>query len=329
MFPGAKVKERHDLTKGDGFMHEKKSKLAIDDFDTVMRYLGFDCQKNQKVEFEKDELLKMIRSTQERLPRICFQESDLLSDLLKAVPLFCKDGLFYKWTHKSLQEYFAAEFIYKDAKDNQDAVLSAIYRSKNLDRYLNLLDLYFDIDFVGFQKNILTPFLKDFVEYYESCTIKLQNISQTLLDERIGLLFNKKMFVINYKNEDEDFEGIVEKYMGNTIKFGSRCINLLGDGQLVVEDKKIQDCLIKLLSIKIPDLFGKINPHEINAENEKFEVTLSTFSESKKQYELLNQYIAFALYPAYLKYDAVKNYLSYIERINDNIATREDLLSGL
>ena len=93
--------------------------------------------------------------------------------------------------------------------------------------------------------------------------------------------------------------------------------------------KIIQDCLIKLLSIKIPDLFGKINPHEINAENEKFEVTLSTFSESKKQYELLNQYIAFALYPAYLKYDAVKNYLSYIERINDNIATREDLLSGL
>lgn len=71
-------------------MHEKKSKLAIDDFDTVMRYLGFDCQKNQKVEFEKDELLKMIRSTQERLPRICFQESDLLSDLLKSVPLFVK-----------------------------------------------------------------------------------------------------------------------------------------------------------------------------------------------------------------------------------------------
>lgn len=194
---------------------------------------------------------------------------------------------------------------------------------------MNLLDLYFDIDFVGFQKNILTPFLKDFVEYYESCTIKLQNISQTLLDERIGLLFNKKMFVINYKNEDDTFEEIVEKYMGNTIKFGSRCIHLLGDGQLVVEDKKIQDCLIKLLSIKIPGLFGKINPHEINAENEKFEVTLSTFSESKKQYELLNQYIAFALYPAYLKYDAVKNYLSYIERINDNIATREDLLSGL
>lgn len=46
-------------------MHEKKSKLAIDDFDTVMRYLGFDCQKNQKVEFEKDELLKM-RSEERR-----------------------------------------------------------------------------------------------------------------------------------------------------------------------------------------------------------------------------------------------------------------------
>lgn len=321
--------ERRDLTKGDGFMHEKKSKLAIDDFDTVMRYLGFDCQKKQKVEFEKDELLKMIRSTQERLPRICYQESDLLSDLLKAVPLFCKDGLFYKWTHKSLQEYFAAEFIYKDAKDHQDAVLSAIYRSKNLDRYLNLLDLYFDIDFVGFQKNILTPFLKDFIEYYESCTIKLQNISQTLLDERIGLLFNKRIFVLNYKDGGEDFEVIIEKYMGKKIKYGIKCVQILADGQLVVEDTKIQDCLIKLLSIKIPELFGQINPIEINFDNEKFEVTLSTFHENEKQYELLNQYVAFALYPTYLQYNAVKKYLSYIERINNNIATRDDLLSGL
>ena len=321
--------ERHDLTKGDGFMHEKKSKLAIDDFDTVMRYLGFDCQKKQKVEFEKDELLKMIRSTQDRLPRIRYQESDLLSDILKAVPLFCKDGLFYKWTHKSLQEYFAAEFIYKDAKSNQDAVLSAIYNSQNLDRYLNLLDLYFDIDFAGFQKNILTPFLKSFVKYYESCTVKLLNISQTLLDERIGLLFNKKMFVLNYKKENEGIEVLVEKYMGKDIKYGIRCIHLLSEGQLVVEDVKRQDCLIKLLSIKIPELFGKINSQVMNYENEKFEVTLSTFGEDKKQYEVLNQYIAFALYPAYLKYNAVKDYLSYIERMNANIATRDDLLSGL
>lgn len=245
------------------------------------------------------------------------------------MPLFCKDGLFYKWTHKSLQEYFAAEFIYKDAKSNQDAVLSAIYKSQNLDRYLNLLDLYFDIDFPGFQKNILTPFLKGFVKYYESCTVKLLNIPQTLLDERIGLLFNKKMFVLNYKKENEGIEVLVEKYMGKNIKYGIRCIHLLSEGQLVVEDVKRQDCLIKLLSIKIPELFGKINSQVMNYENEKFEVTLSTFGEDEKQYEVLNQYIAFALYPAYLKYNAVKDYLSYIERMNANIATRDDLLSGL
>lgn len=321
--------ERHDLTKGDGFMHEKKSKLAIDDFDTVMRYLGFDCQKNQKVEFEKDELLKMIRSTQEKLPRIHFQESDLLSDLLKAVPLFCKDGLFYKWTHKSLQEYFAAEFIYKDAKGNQDAVLSAIYGSQNLDRYLNLLDLYFDIDFVGFQKNILTPFLKDFVEYYESCTIRPQQIPQTLLDERIGLLFNKKVFVLNYKeNDSDDLEAMVEKYMGERRKNEIRCIHLLSQEQLVVDDAKHQDSLLKLLSIKIPELFGKIHPQEKEFDG-KFEVKLSTFYENEKQYELLNRYVAFALYPTYLKYNAVKEYLNHIQRINDTDAVRDDLLSGL
>ena len=117
--------------------------------------------------------------------------------------------------------------------------------------------------------------------------------------------------------------------MGKKIKYGIKCVQILADGQLVVEDTKIQDCLIKLLSIKIPELFGQINPIEINFDNEKFEVTLSTFHENEKQYELLNQYVAFALYPTYLQYNAVKKYLSYIERINNNIATRDDLLSGL
>ena len=115
--------------------------------------------------------------------------------------------------------------------------------------------------------------------------------------------------------------------MGNTNE--NRCIHIFGDGQLVVEDKKNQDCLIKLLSIKIPELFGKINPHKINFENEIFEVTLNTFSKNEKQYGLLNQYVAFALYSTYLKYNAVKKYLSDIERINDKIATRNDMLSGL
>ena len=122
--------DSHDLSKGDGYVHEKKSKLDIDDFDKVMRRIGFECLRRQQIEFTKDELLNIVDTARANFPSLSFTSMGLLSDLLKAVPLFCQDGVYYKWVHKSLQEYFAAEFIYKDSKSNQDAILSKLYNSK-------------------------------------------------------------------------------------------------------------------------------------------------------------------------------------------------------
>lgn len=136
--------DSHDLSKGDSYVHEKKSNLDLDDFDKVMRKIGYECLRKQKIEFEKDELLKIIDSAKSGFSNLKFASTSLLSDLLKAVPLFCQDGMYYKWVHKSLQEYFVAEFIYKDSKNNQDAILTALYKSKKIDLYINLLDLYFD-----------------------------------------------------------------------------------------------------------------------------------------------------------------------------------------
>lgn len=54
--------DSHDLSKGDSYVHEKKSNLDLDDFDKVMRKIGYECLRKQKIEFEKDELLKIIDS---------------------------------------------------------------------------------------------------------------------------------------------------------------------------------------------------------------------------------------------------------------------------
>lgn len=81
-----------------------------------MRRIGFECLRRQQIEFTKDDLLNIIDTARANYPSLSFTSMALLSDLLKAVPLFCQDGVYYKWVHKSLQEYFAAEFIYKDSK---------------------------------------------------------------------------------------------------------------------------------------------------------------------------------------------------------------------
>lgn len=96
--------ESHDLTKGDSFRRDKYSKLEIDDFHRVLRCIGYDCFKLQRIEFSKDEILKLIKQSKEFCVGLTFNESAFLEDLLKTVPIFTQEGNDYRWSHKSLQE---------------------------------------------------------------------------------------------------------------------------------------------------------------------------------------------------------------------------------
>lgn len=196
--------DSHDLSKGDGYVHEKKSKLDIDDFDKVLRFIGFECIKQQKIEFSKDELLLMIEHAKDFCVGLVYNASDVFEDLLKSVPLFCQDGGYYKWVHKSLQEYFAAQFIFKDVKESQCEILKAIYNSNNIEKYYNLLDLYYDIDIYGFRKNILLPLLKEYKESF-GCEEEM-----TEVNIRKGLLFKRKAYIY-LTSKKIDFQNVIDE----------------------------------------------------------------------------------------------------------------------
>ena len=213
--------DSHDLSKGDSYVHEKKSNLDLDDFDKVMRKIGYECLRKQKIEFEKDELLKIIDSAKSGFSNLKFASTSLLGDLLKAVPLFCQDGMYYKWVHKSLQEYFAAEFIYKDSKNNQDAILTALYKSKKIDLYINLLDLYYDIDPVGFQKNVTKPILTSYVDYYEKYSLSTDGIDSASINQRLTIMFCNRIVMgkldLKKDNSRDNFDSVYEqasKFLG-------------------------------------------------------------------------------------------------------------------
>jgi hypothetical protein len=157
--------ESHDLTKGDSYTHDKYSHLEIDDFHRVLRHLGFSCLKLQKIEFIKDELLKLIVESREFCAGLKFNESDFLHDIVRTVPIFAQDGNYYRWAHKSLQEYFAAQFIYLDSKDKQNTILKKLYHSSNLENFINVLDLYYDMDYKTFRNVIEFELLSEFVKY--------------------------------------------------------------------------------------------------------------------------------------------------------------------
>lgn len=253
--------DTHDLSKGGGFIHEKMSGLDIDDFNRVLRYVGFSCLKHQKIEFDKDTLLNIINEVKNDCLDLNFSASDFFYDLLKAVPLFCNDGQYYKWVHKSIQEYFAALFIYKDAKENQDAILIAMYKSDNADKYLNLLDIYYDIDNWGFTKNIVKSICEEYCSFYEENKQKSigMNIDNEDIDHRIGNIFMHDAYILS-------LEGLMtNKEIGNPFdiikeKIDDRIniISYYGEGSPFVASY-ISPCksLIKLIHNKYPILFKK------------------------------------------------------------------------
>lgn len=330
--------DSHDLSKGDSYVHEKKSNLDLDDFDKVMRKIGYECLRKQKIEFEKDELLKIIDSAKSGFSNLKFASTSLLGDLLKAVPLFCQDGMYYKWVHKSLQEYFAAEFIYKDSKNNQDAILTALYKSKKIDLYINLLDLYFDIDPVGFQKNIVKPLLESYVEYYEKSYFHSDVISSEAVNLRLTITYCNRVLVGSIDNKkDQTRDNFDYIYDHASRYFGSipNSAMFLNNGSFLAFIPKNQDRIIRLLGNRVPSLFVKVDSKERCSKHNIFfkkcyELEgMKDYSDNPVLFTELNQLLSAHQLRCYLDINKVKAYLVEINAMLENSYTSEGLLGGL
>lgn len=160
--------ESHDLTKNPPLIRPKFSNLEIDDFHRVLRALGFITLKLGEIEYDKDKLLSLLKQSKERCIGLNFKESDFLKDLLSTVPVFNRDGNYYKWSHKSLQDYFAAQFIWHDSDENKTDILRKLVRSEENFTYFNVLDLYYDIDYKTFRHAIIYDLLSTLINHYEA-----------------------------------------------------------------------------------------------------------------------------------------------------------------
>jgi hypothetical protein len=197
--------ECHDLTKDGAYVRPKHTKLDIEDFHRILRFLGFATIKLGKIEYEKDEILKHLRLAREHCSGLSFKESDFLIDLLKTVPLFSRDGDYYRWSHKSLQDYFAAQFICVDSKADQEGILLKMAQSDHSDRYYNTLDLCYDIDYKSFRKSIIYKIICDFIAYFESSYKDMADlhISENETKRRKQACFKVRHYFLSTKDLDK------------------------------------------------------------------------------------------------------------------------------
>ncbi len=182
--------DMHDATKGGAFVRKKQCNLDIDEFHQVMRDLGFTTAKLGKIEYPRDEISDIIKKVRERNTAVLFQPSALLDDLVTTVPLFNREGEHFKWAHKSVQDYFASQFIALDAKADEVALLTAIYEKGHARRFENILDLLHDTDNKSFRRVLLAKLLEDYIAHYDgSYCHSYPEIDEDLIEERRQLTF--------------------------------------------------------------------------------------------------------------------------------------------
>lgn len=188
--------ESHDLSKGDSFERDKYSKLGSDEFHRVLRIFGFLClTQENKIEFTRDELGTIVTKSISYCPEIKTTSANFIKDLLITVPIFTKDGIYYKWSHKSLQEYFAAQYLYLDAKENQQEILKHISFHQENSSFLNVIDLYRSIDPTGFENIVVYKLLED---YFNSLNSTYKNFTGSEKLKRQQFIYGFHIFLINF-----------------------------------------------------------------------------------------------------------------------------------
>lgn len=153
----------HDLSKEGAFERRKASSLDVEEFHRFMRNLGFMSFRKGVVQYSMEEFASLVNGALKNSGLKC-DAAGLRSDLISAVPLFVKEGAEYRWSHKSFQDYFAAQFIYFDAGQGRDELLQRMFNGENVQRHANLLSLIYEIDQGLVSDLCILPFIERLCE---------------------------------------------------------------------------------------------------------------------------------------------------------------------
>jgi hypothetical protein len=203
--------ETHDLTKeGGAFQRAKRCGLDIDKFAKILKCLGAVTYKAEKVEFSKEEALSFIAMAKTLAVEQKSVTSDILHDLTHTVPLLVQDGNYIRWSHRSIQEYFAAQYICESAPEKRIEILLKHVNDRDFSKHVNLLLLCADMDKPSFDQSIGSKIAEELLIEYRNSYQELNGlIEENELSRRKKAVTGKHAFYI--KNAAGDIFSLKER----------------------------------------------------------------------------------------------------------------------
>lgn len=160
---------RHDATKRGKYKREKASQLGYEDFKKVFSYFCFRSFFKNQYEFTEQSVLENISRAKEKMKIVAeFAENDYLEDMTKAVCVLVHEGLNYRFSHRSFQEYFAAVYTTQLSDEEQKQFITSWLKSVSRRLTTDFLDILCELQPVRFMKNILYDALCEIYNLYEA-----------------------------------------------------------------------------------------------------------------------------------------------------------------
>lgn len=194
---------RHDsFTKTGAYQHEKKSKLPSEIIEKIIELFSFLSFFEQKYSFDKYYLRNKLDIVKNSL-KINFDNDDLIYDLTISISILIYDGE-YKFPHRSIQEYFATNYI---KKIQQEDIKNKIYQKMPLYLDSNFYNLCEEQDKIYFYKYFIIPNLESYIKNFNNmsendiCKRMLKNIKFGFTKDKKartiegGLKFREERFV--------------------------------------------------------------------------------------------------------------------------------------
>lgn len=171
----------HDSLSKLGYEREKESGLNREEFNNVLNIFSFLTLFENKLIFNKTYFRKKLGEIKKRFPGLSFNSDKLLNDLLIALCILNKDGFDYSFVHKSIQEYFAAEYIAGLSQGNKEKVYKRLYNlfiieNKEINVGLvNYLSLLIELDY----KNVYEFLIFRVFNFINSGLNKIERIEKS------------------------------------------------------------------------------------------------------------------------------------------------------
>lgn len=160
---------KHDAMKKGHYQREKASGLGFEDFKKVFSYFCFNTFFKSQYEFTESNAIEIIAKARNKvLSYNNFSELSYLEDLNKVVCMLVHEGLNYRFSHRSFQEFFAAVYTTQLSDEEQKQFISSWLKSISGRMTSDFLNLLADLQPDRFMKNILYDALYEFYNLYEA-----------------------------------------------------------------------------------------------------------------------------------------------------------------